>query len=70
MFALPTAMPRFKSIIFYQIALKFTYFCKKMQNFRSLGAPPPDPQSSSLTANFWQRLISGKCVDVDADCYV
>ena len=29
-----------------------------MQNFRSLGAPPPDPQSSSLIANFWQRACS------------
>ena len=26
-----------------------------MQNFRALGAPPPDPQNSSLIANFWLR---------------
>ena len=53
-------MPRFKSLIFYQntVALKLSYFCKKMQNFRAalppdpslqrqrLGDSPPDPQNS------------------------
>ena len=39
-------MPRFKSIFFNKIALKLSYFFKKMQNFRALGAPPPDPQDS------------------------
>ena len=37
------SMPRFKSIIFIKIALKLSYFCKKMQNFRALGATPPHP---------------------------
>ena len=37
-------MPCFKSIIFFiNIALKLSYFCKKIQKFRVLGAPPPDP---------------------------
>ena len=43
--ALPIFMPRFKSIIFIKIALKLSYFCKKMQNFRALGAPAPDPRA-------------------------
>ena len=43
---LPISMPRFKSIIFITIALKLSYSLKKMQNFRALGTPPPDPQIS------------------------
>ena len=35
-----------KALFFIKIALKLIYFCKKMQNFRALGAPPPDPQDS------------------------
>ena len=31
-----------------------------MQNFWSLGAPLPDPQSSSLIANFRQQACSVK----------
>ena len=31
---------------YIKIALKLSYFCKKMQNFRALGAPPPDPRAS------------------------
>ena len=47
MFTLPISMPRFKSIIFLiKIALNLSYFCKKMQNFRALGAPPSDPRAS------------------------
>ena len=26
-----------------------------MQNFRALGAPPPDPQTAPPIANFWLR---------------
>ena len=33
----------FKTLFFVKIALKLSYFCKKMQNFQALGAPPPDP---------------------------
>ena len=44
MFTLPTSMPRFKCIIFLiKIALKLSYFCKKMKHFRALWAPPSDP---------------------------
>ena len=42
-----------KALFFIKIVLKLTYFCKKMQNFRALGAQPPDPQNSPLIANFW-----------------
>ena len=49
MFALPVSKPRFKSIVFFiKIALKLSYFCKKMQNFWALGAPPPDPHKQPL----------------------
>ena len=27
----------------FKLSLKLSCFCKKMQNFRALGAPPPDP---------------------------
>ena len=33
-----------KALLFIKIALKLSSFCKKMQNFRALEAPPPDPQ--------------------------
>ena len=48
MFALPISKPRFKSISFFfiKIALKLIYFCKTMQKFRALGAPPPDHRAS------------------------
>ena len=36
-----------KTLFFIKIALKLSYFCKKMQNFRALEAPPPDPKISS-----------------------
>ena len=35
-----------KAIFFIKLALKLSYFCKKMQNFRALGAPPPDLRAS------------------------
>ena len=35
-----------KALFFIKIALKLSYFCKKMQNFQALGAPPPDPRAS------------------------
>ena len=35
-----------KALFSIKIALKLSYFSKKMQNFRALGAPPPDPQNS------------------------
>ena len=35
-----------KVLFFIKTALKLSYFCKEMQNFRALGAPPPDPRAS------------------------
>ena len=35
-----------KALFFIKTALKLSYFCKKMQNFQALGAPPPDPRAS------------------------
>ena len=35
-----------KALFFIKIALKLNYFSKKMQNFRALEAPPPDPRAS------------------------
>ena len=29
-----------------------------MQNFRALGAPPPDPQIAPPIANFWLRACT------------
>ena len=47
MFALPISMPRFKSIIFFiKTVLKLSYFCKKTQNFRTLGATTLHLQNS------------------------
>ena len=43
-----------KALFFIKIALKLRYFCKKMQNFRALGAPPPDP----LFAYIWQKDVA------------
>ena len=34
-----------KTLFFIKIALKLSYFFKKMLNFRALGAPPPDPRA-------------------------
>ena len=34
------------ALFFIKIALKLSYFSKKMQTFRALEAPPPDPQNS------------------------
>ena len=36
-----------KAIFFITIALKLSYFCKKMQNFRAPGAPPSNPRASA-----------------------
>ena len=53
MFALPISKPRFKSIIFFiKIALKWSCFCKKMQNFLALGAPPSVPQHTAPHCEF------------------
>ena len=45
-----------KTLFFIKLALKLSEFCKNMQNFRALGAKPPDPQDSPpFIANFWLR---------------
>ena len=55
MFALPNFMPRCKSINLFQNILKISCFCKKIQHFFVLGAPPPDRRASCIPriANFW-----------------
>ena len=42
-YALLITMPRLKALIFAKIGLKLSYFCKKMQSLRKLGALPLDP---------------------------
>ena len=44
-----------KALFFIKIALKLSYYWKKMQNFQTLGAPPPLPQTQFPIANFWVR---------------
>ena len=56
-----------KALFFIKIAQKLSYICKKMQNLRPLGAPPPNPRASggwglipqtpktAPIANFWLR---------------
>ena len=46
-FALQFLCHVLKALFFIKIALKLSYFFKKMQNYRVLGAPPSDPQNSS-----------------------
>ena len=48
MFELSIFVPRSKkAVIFIKIGLTLNYFSKKnMQNFRRLGAPPPDPKTA------------------------
>ena len=61
--ALPISTPRFKRIIFIALALN-CYFCKKMQNFRALGAPPPDPKNSPPHCEF---LTTGLLPNISED---
>ena len=43
-------MPPFKRIYFYQNRPKIKLFLQKIQNFQTLGAPPPNSPS---IADFW-----------------
>ena len=45
----------FQKLFFTKIALKLRYFCKKMPNFRALGAMPPELNNNPPIANFWLR---------------
>ena len=47
-----------KALFFIKIALKLSYFCK-MQNFREVGALPPDPRASGSWELCPQSLASG-----------
>ena len=60
MFALQIAMPRFKSVIFYQNSPKIKLFFQKDAKFliTVCNLQTTDPQSSFLIANFWQRACS------------
>ena len=46
MFALPISKHVLKALFFNQNSPKIKLFCKKLQNFRALGALPPDPRVS------------------------
>ena len=43
-----------KALFFIKIALKLSYFCKKMQNYRALEAPPPDSRCTGGYGLFLQ----------------
>ena len=44
-----------KALFFIKIALKLSYFFKKMQNFGALGAPPPDPHCKFLATGLQEH---------------
>ena len=50
--ALPILYHVLKALFFIKIALKLSYFCQKMQNFRALGAPLSDPQTQPPHCEF------------------
>ena len=65
-------MPRFKSINFYEISLKLSYFCKKKLKFLSAGGSASRPQMASggwgrssrtpetappIITDFWLRAV-------------
>ena len=56
------------ALFFIKIALKLSYFCKKMQNFQALGAPPPDPRASGswrlCSLTFSLRLLGASPPDL------
>ena len=54
-------MPHFKSIIFYQNRPNIKLVKKKIQNFRAVGAPRPDPRNSLPLLQFFGYAPESNC---------
>ena len=63
MFALPIAMPRFKSIIFYQNSPKMKLFLQKDAKFLIAGGSAPRPPKQLPHCEFLATRLF--CVDAD-----
>ena len=66
MFALPIAMPRFKSIIFYQYSPKIWLFLQQDAKFSITGGSAPKPPKQLPHCEF----LTTRLFCVDADDYV
>ena len=63
MFALPIAMPRFKSIIFYQNSPKIKLFLQRDAKFSIAGVSAPGPPKQLPHCEFLAKRLF--CVDAD-----